>query len=113
MKKCSKYEALFTFGNEETLKAHLEICEDCRKEQEELDKVSNLLKEVKPYYIEKRKKTAKLKMACAVFAILFCGTTIGVINFDSDVSDIIKYGNTLSAEDLGLPVDAYGLVMVE
>lgn len=113
MKKCTKYEALFTFGNEETLKAHLETCEDCRKEQEEMDKVSNLLKEVKPYYVEKRQKTAKLKMACAVLAVLFSGTTLGVINFNSDISDIIKYGNTLSAEDLGLPVDSYGLLMVE
>lgn len=113
MKKCTKYEALFTFGDDETLKKHLETCEDCRKVQEKMDKVSNLLKEVKPYYVEKRQKTAKLKMACAVLGVLFCGTTLGVINFNTDISDIIKYGNTLSAEDLGLPVDAYGLVMVE
>ena len=113
MKKCTKYEALFTFGDEETLKAHLETCEECRKEQEELDKVSNLLKEVKPYYIKKRKKMTKLKAACAIFAILFSGTTLGIINFNSDISDIIRYGNTLSADDLGFPVDAYGLVMVE
>lgn len=111
--KCTKYEALFTFGNEEALKKHLETCEDCRKEQEKLDKVSALLKEVKPYYISKRKNIAKLKAACAVFTILFCGTTLGVLNFNSDISDIIKYGNTLSAEDLGLPVDDYGLLMVE
>lgn len=111
--KCTKYEALFTFGNEETLKEHVETCEDCRKEQERMDKVSELLREVKPYYIKKRKNTAKLKAACAMFAILFCGTTLGVLNFNSDISDIIKYGNTLSAEDLGLPVDVYGLLMVE
>lgn len=111
--KCGKYEALFTFGNEETLKKHIETCEDCRKEQETMDKVSDLLKEVKPYYISKRKNTAKLKMACAVMAIIFGSVTMGVINFSTDISDIIKYGNTLSAEDLGLPVDSYGLLMVE
>ena len=113
MKKCTKYEALYMFGNEETLKSHLETCEECRKEQEQLDKVSKLLNEVKPYYIEKRRNKAKLKAVCAIFAILFCGTTLGVINFNTDISDMIKYGNTLSAEDLGFPVDSYGLIMVE
>ncbi len=111
--KCNKYEALFTFGNEETLKQHIETCEDCKKQQEEMDKVSALLKEVKPYYIAKRKNVAKLKAACAISVILMSTVTMGVINFNTDISDIIKYGNTLSAEDLGLPVDAYGLLMVE
>lgn len=113
MNKCTKYEALFTFGNEETLREHVENCEDCKKEQQELDRVSELLKEVKPYYVAKRKNTAKLKAACAVMAIFLSGATLGIINFNTDVSDTIKYGNALSAEDLGLPVDAYGLIMVE
>ena len=78
-----------------------------------MDKVSALLKEVKPYYIAKRKNVAKLKAACAISVILMSTVTMGVINFNTDISDIIKYGNTLSAEDLGLPVDAYGLLMVE
>lgn len=111
--KCKKYEGLFVFGDEEALRQHIETCEDCRKEQEIMDKVSNLIKEVKPYYISKRKKTAKLKIACAMLTILLSATVMGVVNFNTDVSDIIKYGNTLSAEDLGLPVDAYGLLMVE
>lgn len=112
-KKCSKYEGLFTFSDEETLKKHIETCEDCRKEQEVMDKVSDLLKEVKPYYINKRKNTAKLKIACAMLTILLSATTMSVANFNTDISDVIKYGNTLSAEDLGLPVDSYGLLMVE
>ena len=41
------------------------------------------------------------------------GTVLGVINFNTDISDTIKYGTTLSAQDLGLPVDSYGLLMVE
>lgn len=113
MKKCTKYEALFTFGNEQMLKEHIQNCEDCKKEQKELDKVSELLKEVKPYYVERRKNMAKLKAACALFVILMSGTALGVINLNTDISDTIKYGNALSAEDLGLPVDAYGLIMVE
>lgn len=111
--KCTKYEALFTFADEKTFKEHVANCEDCQKEQQKMDKVSSLLKEVKPYYISKRKQYAKLKMACAIFMLLFGSTTMGVINFNTDISDIIKYGNTLCAEDLGLPVDEYGLLMVE
>ena len=65
--KCTKYEALFTFGNEETLKSHIESCEDCRHEQEIMDKVSDLLKEVKPYYKTKRQNVLKLKMATSLF----------------------------------------------
>ena len=48
-----------------------------------------------------------------MLTILLSATVMGVVNFNTDVSDIIKYGSTLSAEDLGLPVDAYGLLMVE
>lgn len=111
--KCSKYEALFTFQDEQILKQHIQNCEDCRKEQEVMDKVSDLLNEVKPYYKNKRRNFAKLKAACALFLMMTCTTALGIINFNSDFSDIIKYGTTLSAEDLGLPVDSYGLLMVE
>ena len=113
MKKCTKYEALYTFGNDEMLKEHIAGCEDCKKEHEQQIRISELLAEVKPYYLAKRKNMAKLKAACAIFAILLSGTTLGVINLNTDISDTIKYGNSLSAEDLGFPVDAYGLIMVE
>ena len=53
--KCNKYEALFTFADENTLNEHLKVCADCRKEQEKMEKVSELIKEVKPFY--KKKKT--------------------------------------------------------
>ena len=76
-------------------------------------KISELIKEVKPYYREKRKNFAKVKMACALCMIMLSGTTLGVINLNTDVSDTLKYGTTLSSEDLGLPVDSYGLISVE
>ena len=50
--KCNKYEAIFTFGNEEMMKSHLQNCPECQKEQEQMDKVSDLLKEVRPYYVQ-------------------------------------------------------------
>ena len=72
MDKCNKYEALYTFGNEEMLKKHIAKCKYCKEEQQEQDKISELLKEVKPYYVAKRKNTAKLKAACALFLIMLC-----------------------------------------
>ena len=62
---------------------------------------------------EKRKNLAKIKVACALFLLMTSGTTLGLINYNTDISDTIKYGTTLSAEDLGLPVDTYGLITVE
>ncbi len=111
--KCTKYEALFTFRSNEELEQHIQECEDCKLEHEKMLKVSELLKEVKPYYKEKRKNLAKIKVACALFLLMTSGTTLGLINYNTDISDTIKYGTTLSAEDLGLPVDTYGLITVE
>lgn len=110
---CTKYEALFTFSDKEELEKHLEECEDCRKEQETMDKVSALIQEVKPEFLARRQTVAKLKMACAAFAILLSGTLIGVINLNQDISDTLRYGQTLSVEDYGFPVDSYGLIMVD
>ena len=112
-KKCSQYEALFTFRSEEELAEHVQNCPECRAEHERMQKVSELLQEVKPYYAKKRKTFARLKAACALFLIMVCGTTLGIINLNTDISDTLKYGSALSAEDLGLPVDSYGLIYIE
>ena len=111
--KCTKYEALFTFSTQEEFEKHLKECPDCQKEHEKMQKVSELIQEAKPYFVEKRRNYAKIKAVAASFALLLFTTTLGVVNFNTDISDTIKYGTTLSAEDLGLPVDSYGLLMVE
>ncbi|MGN0031530.1 MAG: hypothetical protein ACI37Q_06215 [Candidatus Gastranaerophilaceae bacterium] len=111
--KCTKYEALFTFRSEEELMEHVQTCEDCRLEHQKMMRVSELIQEAKPYFKEKRKNLAKVKVACALFMLMMCGTTLGVINLNTDVSDTLKYGTTLNAEDLGLPVDSYGLISLE
>lgn len=113
-KKCSKYEGLFIFSDEETLKKHLEECEECRLEHEKMQKVSGLLEEVKFYYLSKqRRKYTMLKAVCAMSLLLFTTLMFGVVNNNDDLLDTLKYGNTLSAEELGFPVDSYGLLMVD
>ena len=111
--KCSKYEGLFIFGSEETLQNHLNECEDCRAEHEKMQKVSDLISETKFYYKSKLGKRRKLKAVCALLMFMFFTATFGVINDDSDLYDILMYGDTLTAEDLGFPVDSYGLLMVD
>ncbi len=111
--KCTKYEALFTFADEKTFNEHLKCCKDCQLEHEKMNAVSELIKEARPYFLKRKKTIAKAKIACAVFAMCLSAATLGVINLNTDISDTIKYGTTLTAEDLGFPVDAYGFVMVE
>ena len=111
--KCTKYESLFTFRSEDELMEHINSCEECRHEHEQMQKVSELIREVRPYFRKKKRDMAKLKVACALFLMIACGTTLGVINFNTDIADTLKYGETLSAEDLGLPVDSYGLIYLE
>ena len=111
-KKCEKYEGLFIFGDEDKLAEHLKACPDCQKEQEKMDKVSALIAEVAPMYRQKRKNNARLRLACASFALLMFVSTLGVVNFNVDVRDTIMFGQTLTLEDYGLPVDSYGLISV-
>ncbi len=112
-KKCSKYEGLFVFSDEETLNKHLSECEECRLEHEKMQKVSELIGEVKFAYRLKSRKVRKLRAVCAAALILFSTAFFGVISSDGDLADSLMYGETLSVEDLGFPVDSYGLLMVD
>ncbi len=111
--KCTKYESLFLFSDDATLQAHIEQCPDCRAEHEKMQKVSALLQEVKPYFIAKRKRVAQMKIACAISFMLLSGTVLGLVNLNPEISDTLRYGAVLEAEDYGFPVDDYGFLLVE
>ncbi len=112
--KCSKYEGLFIFADEKTLNEHVQNCGECKKEQEKFERVSELLQEVKPLY--KKKKTninLAIKAACAL-AIVFTGTmSFDILDAKYSIVDTFKYGQAISIEDIGFPVDSYGLLMVD
>lgn len=112
-KKCSKYEGLFIFSDENTFNEHLQECEECRLEHEKMQKVSELIGEVKFYYKKKSRRVQKMKAICAIVFLMFFTATFGIISSDGDLADALMYGDTLSAEDLGFPVDSYGLLMVD
>lgn len=112
-KKCSKYEGLFIFSDNETFEKHLEECPDCKAEHEKMQKVSDLISETKFYYKSKANRKRKLKAVCALALFMCFSGTFSVISNDSDFADALMYGDTLTAEDLGFPVDSYGLLMVD
>ena len=112
-KKCSKYEGLFVFSDEETLNNHIAECEDCKVEHEKMQKVSDLLGEVKFYYRAKNNRRRKLKVVCALAMLAFLGGSFGMFMPDDDLLDSLMYGQSLSAEELGFPVDSCGLIMVD
>lgn len=111
--KCTKYEGLFVFSDDETLKKHIEECDECRKEAEKMEKVSDLIDEVKFYYHAKNKKRPKFRVACAMLLLIFSTLTFIYVFSNDDLLDTLKYGDNLSAEDFGFPVDSYGLLMVD
>lgn len=111
--KCSKYEGLFTFSDDDALQKHLEECDDCKAVQEKMDRVSELIREVKPYYLKRKKRLQKFRAVAAVLFIVFFSSTFGVLYNNEDLADSLMYGETLTAEDLGFPVDSYGLLMVD
>ena len=111
--KCSKYEGLFVFSDKETFEKHLEECPDCRAEHEKMQKVSNLLAETKFYYRQRLRKVRKIKAVCVALCLIMFSAGLGITTNDSDFVDALMYGDTLTAEDLGFPVDSYGLLMVD
>ena len=111
--KCKKYEGLFIFADEETLKRHVETCEDCKIEQAKMDRVSELLQEVKPAYRKKKTTIKTMQAACMIFALFVCGVSFTTLDSRYGFLDTVKYGQALTMEDMGFPVDSYGLLMVE
>lgn len=112
-KKCSKYEGLFIFSDNETFQQHIEECEECKQEHQKMQRVSELIGEVKHLYKNKQRKKVKLRAACAIIFVMFFSAVFGVLSNDPELADVLMYGDSLSAEELGLPVDSYGLIMVD
>lgn len=116
--KCSKYESLFIFGSEEDLNLHLAECQVCRSEHEKMQKVSALVKEVKPLY--KKGSNNKIILnaaACFVLMILsfmaynnYNNMVIAELNRESDV--LVNSGHSMITDN-GLPTDDYGLILTE
>lgn len=115
-KKCKKFEELFITEDEKALLAHIEECETCKAEYEKMQKVSNLIKEVTPLYKKKRavRKNA-VAMAASFLMIFLAFFAMQISNPDSFVNETIASisGSNYTYEQMGLPVDEFGLIMVD
>ena len=111
--KCKKYEGLFIFSDESALQQHISECEECRIEHEKMNKVSELIAEVKPYYIAKKNSLYRIRAVAAVLCIVFFSATFGFLYNNEDLANTLLCNDSLTAEDLGFPVDSYGLLMVD
>ncbi len=112
-KKCDKYEAYFVFKDEEAFNNHIKECPDCQKEHEKYLKVSSLVKEVAPAYLEKQKKnkfsTIK-KLACCF--VLFVGITASYTGYNmyNDYTSQAYWDDDSYVSAMGLPIDEYGFL---
>ena len=111
--KCDKYEGFFVFQDEEKFKEHLEECPTCNQVHKKLLKVSSLVKEVAPIYLEIENKekmmVAAKRLACCL--VVFVGLTAFT---GYEVYDNYTYHENLDqgsyVTEMGLPVDEYGFL---
>ena len=110
--KCTKFESLYLFRDETELEEHLKECPDCRAEKEKMNKVSELLQEVKPYYAQKRKRSfTQLKVACILCFGMFTGLLIGYFTqYGYNTTSSAYYETEQTTNDYGIPIDSYGLI---
>ncbi|MCI1273552.1 MAG: hypothetical protein LKG27_03860 [Clostridiaceae bacterium] len=111
--KCTKYQGLFIFADEKTFLSHVDSCDECKAEHEKMERVSALIQEVKPLYRQNKSRTKALKAACVMFALFVFGVSFTALDSKFSIMDTLKYGQAVSLEDMGFPVDSYGLLMVE
>ena len=112
-KTCNGYEAMYTFLSEEAFNEHLKVCEECAKEHARMQRVSELIQEAKPYIKEKQKRRTILKSAAVFFVVAFATLSIPLCMTGVNVYDDLVAQNSLTAQELGLPVDEYGFLYVE
>ena len=113
--KCDKFEALFVFNDDKAFLNHLDECPDCKKEYEKHIKISQLVKEVAPVYLGKKRKEKQSvikKLACCFVFLAGLSAFGGYKYFDE-----YNYLNSLDEDSyistMGLPVDEYGFLEIQ
>lgn len=117
MKKCNDFEKYFTSDNEAEFKEHIKNCPDCKAELEKMEKVSSLIKEAIPLIRrrEMRVRTRIMATAASFFVAFAAFFTIQFVNPNSFINETLAYlqYSDYSYEQMGLPVDDMGFIMVD
>ena len=112
-KKCNKYEGMFVFSDEQSFNEHIASCNDCQKEHQKYERVSQLIKEVAPVYLkrEKQKKISAIKKLACCF-VLFVGLTGGYTGYYMyDINSFqVETADESYINEMGLPIDEYGFL---
>ena len=111
--KCNKYEQIINFGTDEELIEHISQCKICRQEHEKMLAVSNLIQEIKPYFLKKKQESKHLKIACIMALSLFAGVTFNFFDNNYKIMNTLSYNDGITLEDMGFPTDDYGFIMVD
>ena len=82
-----------------------------------MDKISELLNEAKPLYLSRKKRRNRIKGVLGTLAVAFvCFYFLPQNIYVKDSGQWVDYdqfsGYDSPIEDMGLPVDEYGLLMV-
>lgn len=74
-----------------------------------MENISEILKEAKPLYIKRKKEQAATRYILSVIftAFLVGSFTLGISTYDTQVASV-NYETSI-IEEMGLPVDEYGL----
>ncbi len=111
--KCDKYEGFFVFQNQEQFDKHIKNCEDCKKEHEKYLKISSLVKEVAPIYLERENKkkmmSAAKRLACCLVVFVGLSAFTGYKVYDNYTYQV-SLEQESSVSDMGLPTDEYGFL---
>lgn len=108
--KCDKYEALFVFKGDDALYNHIENCPDCFEEHKKQLKVSALVKEVAPVYLQKQKKkrlSLVKKLACCFMFVVFVSAFTGYKMYEQNSFQVSSAEESYISA-MGLPTDDYG-----
>ena len=111
--KCDKYESFFVFQDEETFNKHIMQCKDCEEEHKKYMKISSMVKEIAPLYLEREKKkkmmTSARRLACCLLVFIGLSAFTGYKVYDNYAYQNISEENSYISE-MGLPVDEYGFL---
>jgi hypothetical protein len=117
--KCNKYKSLFIFRNEKELMQHLEVCEDCRLQHEEMSKIDDIVRLAKPVYFRGKNKNYiyKLNKLAACFAFLFLLSFVSgnfneiyLLHQKLTHPEVAEYIESSIFNQMKLPTDEYGLL---
>ena len=101
---CDKFEKLFTQEDETELLEHIKTCEECRKQYEEFQKVSNLVKEAKPLFMKEKFQKRKVAFSMVAGVTILSLTGFLLLNW----LPYYQYDQAIASDIY--PTDEYGLL---